>query len=112
MKKQKAPVVLVTLLVLAIGTAAVLRNLGTGTPLEQAQTPPAPTDVTGKSRSAPSKDEIASKASRSPGAPRPDGEELAQKDEPSILLPDVQTYKPQPNTTSTSAQWYKEESGS
>ena len=109
MKKRKAPVLLVTLLVLLVG-GVVVYGMQSNTPSK----PDQPTDAVGKEGTAPSSQELkTSIQSNTPNHPTPqrvgDDGKPAVSGGPSIAMPDMRGAYPKPKPSpdgSTSSQWY------
>ena len=108
MKQRRFPVVPVTLLVILIGGAVVM----TLKPLDavpQAEKPPEEI-VTDARQKITTSDlvKVASEQSKTKKAgPRVPDE--PENNEPALLLPASMDYRPSPNATSTTPQWWKEE---
>ncbi|MBN9502597.1 MAG: hypothetical protein BGO01_17645 [Armatimonadetes bacterium 55-13] len=117
MKKRKPPIVLGTLLVImVIATAIIYKPQGAPGDHDHEQEQPAanqpePERPKMTPQQAAGINSSAMKTSAAPGSPqramptRP-GEE---SNEPSIAVPKQQNYKPKPNDSSISTQWYNEE---
>lgn len=105
MKKRKFPIVPVSLLVIMIGGAIAVSFR----PLD-AQQEPQEREVTGEERkSGDVKDlsKIAKEQAGSKKLARPGGEDESAVG-PALLLPEEFDYKPTPNTSATSAHWYRD----
>ncbi len=107
MKKQQTPVVLIALLVVFGGAMIAMRQR----PAAAAPTDPSTgKGVTGETREGVTSKDLA-KTMKQQAAPKsaamlaPD--EVEARSEPAILLPDTEEYIPTPNSTSTTAQWFK-----
>lgn len=114
MKRQKSPVVLVTVLVVIIGVALGARFFNPEALKSGQQAPP--DTVAGDTRSTESADDIRSKVKASTGALASDGSsttasgEVGPLAEASILEPEAVIHKPAPNDSTISTQWYDENS--
>jgi hypothetical protein len=118
MKKRNKPILLVTVLVLMVGAVAFInfpRELLKSSPAPQSTTP-----ETGQKIDVPEKEEIAKNVSTSFGDPKkaqpaikkrpsPAGPEGEMDMGPSIAIKKMAPYKPTPNESSTSTQWYSDE---
>ena len=110
MKQRRFPVVPVTLLVVLIGGAVVMSLK----PLDAIpQQPKPPEEIVTEKRDTITTADL-TKVAKEQAAPKkgpqlPDDPE--SNTEPALLLPATREYKPTPNPTATTPQWYKEGSG-
>lgn len=120
MKKRKSPIVLVSILGVAVLAAAVMNYKPAGTedghdhgkePPKQ-ETKPLPDDViTGKPRETPDASQVFKDGKKTAAKmPRVEAEGPEGEEDPSILEPEQIDYKPTPSDNSTSAHWFDKES--
>lgn len=111
MKSRKFPIALTAVLVVALGGAIAMNFKPKDGPADTGHEPGS--EVTGEARESGTVGELATLAREQAKGKNeraaPQGDELSTT-EPAILLPDVEEYKPAPNPTSTSAQWYDKDS--
>ena len=114
MKRKKPPVVLASILVVLAGAAILFIPKNQDPRLQPPPQRQKDVEPTGKSRSTPSKGEVARKAamidSASPdgGPPSPAGSPGANPMAATIYLPRMTPTKQQPNDASVQAQWYRQ----
>lgn len=104
MKKRKSPILLVSVLIVMVLGFFFVTFPRTALNLK----PTAPTPSTGEDVHVESKDEVANNvANQMKRRPGPMGEPMDTR--PSIEVPKATAYKPTPNESSTSTQWYTDE---
>ena len=124
MKQRKFPIVLVTVAVILVGGVGVLNARATKTATsttqeqleEEFRSQVAARPEPPKSTAAPSKEDIAKQVKQAaetggatPGRPSggPGGPGREDPNAPKILIPERAPYKPVPNESATSSQWFK-----
>ena len=114
MKRRKPPVVLITCLVLMLVAVGIMYAPRGSTPEGQQEPPPQRAENGDRPKmSSTDVASIASQTMKSPGKPgmKPTamGGEGGAPTGPSIAVPKAHTYVPKPSDSSTSTQWYTNE---
>lgn len=110
MKKRKSPVVLITVLVIMLVAVGIIYSPRTANQEHAMAQPPPPTAEKGE-RPKISANEVASMASSSMSNKQAPNRSLPDEatSGPSIAVPQQTTSKPTPNDSTTSTQWYTNE---
>ena len=113
MKKRKPPILLTTVLVIMLVAVGVMYSpRGIVGEQDEHQAPPPPSAEQG-TRPTVTSDQVSAMATANiAGDKGPGGPELMQPSKPgrpSIAVPKQQAYKPKPNDSSTSTQWYTDQ---
>lgn len=116
MKKRKPPIVLATILVIMLVAVGILFAPKSEADRQAAAAPPPPSAETGERPkmtadqvSQMAKGALASKPSKPGGRPTMQEDGGGPSAGPSIAVPKQTPYKPTPNDSSTSTQWYTDQ---